>query len=101
MNAIRVHKRIESETIHLPELRPMIGRTVEIIVLEESRRPATKRSGRSFLPRPEPISSTQPSTGTIASSMSSTASRPPYDPRGHERRCRIPPDRQKLRRILR
>ncbi len=34
MNAIRVRKRIESETVHLPELRPLIGRTVEIIVLD-------------------------------------------------------------------
>jgi hypothetical protein len=35
MNAIQVHKRIESETLHLPELRGMIGKTVRIIVLEE------------------------------------------------------------------
>jgi hypothetical protein len=35
MNAIRVRRRIESETLHLPELRPLIGKTVEIIVVEE------------------------------------------------------------------
>jgi hypothetical protein len=35
MNAIRIRKTIESETLHLPELKPLIGRTVEIIVLEE------------------------------------------------------------------
>ena len=35
MNAIRIRKTIESETLHLPELRPLVGRTVEIIVLEE------------------------------------------------------------------
>lgn len=35
MNAIRIHKRLDSETLHLPELREMIGREVEIIVIEE------------------------------------------------------------------
>jgi len=34
MNAIRIHKTIDSETLHIPELKKMIGRTVEIIVLE-------------------------------------------------------------------
>lgn len=32
MTTIRVHRRIESETLHLPELKPLIGQTVEIIV---------------------------------------------------------------------
>jgi hypothetical protein len=36
MNAIRIHKTIESETLYLPELKPLIGQTVEIIVLPES-----------------------------------------------------------------
>ena len=36
MNAIRIHTRIDSETLHLPELKPLIGKTVEIIVLEEA-----------------------------------------------------------------
>ena len=36
MNAIRIRKRIDSETLHLPELRDMVGKTVEIIVLEEA-----------------------------------------------------------------
>ncbi|MDB5322400.1 MAG: hypothetical protein JWN40_4031 [Phycisphaerales bacterium] len=35
MNAIRIRKKIDSETIHIPELRPMIGQEVEIIVLED------------------------------------------------------------------
>jgi len=35
MNAIRIRKTIDSETLHLPELRPLLGRTVEIIVIEE------------------------------------------------------------------
>jgi hypothetical protein len=32
MNAIRIRRKINSETIHIPELRGMIGRDVEIIV---------------------------------------------------------------------
>ncbi|HBI45432.1 MAG TPA: hypothetical protein DDY78_21650 [Planctomycetales bacterium] len=35
MNAIRIRKTIDSDTLHLPELKDMIGRTVEIIILEE------------------------------------------------------------------
>ena len=35
MNAIRIRKTIDSDTLHIPELKDMIGRTVEIIVLEE------------------------------------------------------------------
>jgi hypothetical protein len=35
MNAIRIRKKLDSETLHLPELKPLLGRTVEIIVLEE------------------------------------------------------------------
>jgi hypothetical protein len=35
MNVIRIRTRIESDTLHLPELREMIGKDVEILVLEE------------------------------------------------------------------
>lgn len=35
MNAIRIRRKIDSETLHIPELQPMIGREVEIIVLDE------------------------------------------------------------------
>ena len=35
MNAIRIRKKLHSDTLHLPEPRPMLGQTVEIIVLEE------------------------------------------------------------------
>jgi hypothetical protein len=41
MDAIRVRKKIDSETIHLPELRPLLGKTVEIIVREEPDAPAS------------------------------------------------------------
>ena len=30
MNPIRIRKHIDSETLHLPELKPLVGRTVEI-----------------------------------------------------------------------
>lgn len=45
MNAIRIRKTLESETLHLPELRPLIGRTVEIIVLEGYGPPSLVRPG--------------------------------------------------------
>ena len=35
MTAIRLHERLDSDTLHLPELRPLIGKNVEIIVQEE------------------------------------------------------------------
>ena len=38
MNAIRIRRTIDSETLTIPELRGLIGREVEIIVLEESPR---------------------------------------------------------------
>lgn len=40
MNAVRIRRRIDSDTLHVPELRPMIGKEVEIIVLEEQVQPA-------------------------------------------------------------
>jgi hypothetical protein len=36
MNAIRIRTTLESETLYLPELKPLIGRAVEIIVLEDA-----------------------------------------------------------------
>ncbi len=35
MNAIHIRKQLDSDTIHLPELKPFIGKTVEIVVREE------------------------------------------------------------------
>ncbi len=35
MTTIRIRKKLDSETLHLPELRPLIGRTVEIVVAEQ------------------------------------------------------------------
>ena len=35
MNAIRIRKTLDSETLHLPELKPLLGKAVEIIILED------------------------------------------------------------------
>jgi len=35
MHAIRIRKKLDSEALNLPELRPLLGQTVEIIVLSE------------------------------------------------------------------
>lgn len=35
MNAVRIHTRLESETLTLPQLRPLVGKQVEIIVRED------------------------------------------------------------------
>jgi hypothetical protein len=42
MNAIRIRKKLDSETLHLPELRPFLGQTVEIIVLGEETAPGIR-----------------------------------------------------------
>jgi hypothetical protein len=34
MSAIRIRKKLESEILQLPELKPLIGKTVEIVVRE-------------------------------------------------------------------
>jgi hypothetical protein len=36
MNTIRIQTRLESTTLDLPELSPLIGRRVEIVVSENS-----------------------------------------------------------------
>ncbi len=45
MNAIRIRKHLDSETLHLPELRELVGKTVEIIVLEEAAERSFKDPG--------------------------------------------------------
>ena len=32
---LRIHRKLDSETLHLPELKPLIGQTVEITVEEQ------------------------------------------------------------------
>jgi hypothetical protein len=34
MTAIRIETMIDSETLHLPQLKPLVGKSVEIIVRE-------------------------------------------------------------------
>lgn len=36
MNAIRIKRRLESETLYLPEVRPLVGKDVEITVQEQN-----------------------------------------------------------------
>jgi hypothetical protein len=36
MNAVRIRKRLDEPIPQLPELTPLVGRTVDIIVLDES-----------------------------------------------------------------
>jgi len=36
MITIHLRKQIDSDTLHLPELKPLIGKTVEIIVREQT-----------------------------------------------------------------
>ena len=36
MGSIRITRRLDSETLHLPELRPLIGHDVEIVVTEKN-----------------------------------------------------------------
>jgi hypothetical protein len=46
MQAVRIRKRLESSQLDLPELSPFVGKTVEIIVLEEPESPAPARQPR-------------------------------------------------------
>jgi hypothetical protein len=32
MNTLRIRRKLESETLYLPELKPLIGKNVDIIV---------------------------------------------------------------------
>lgn len=35
MTTIRIRRTLDSDTLHLPELRPLIGQTVEIVIAEQ------------------------------------------------------------------
>lgn len=41
---VTVHRRLDSNTVCIPELQPLIGKDVQIIVIEETRPP---------MPRPD------------------------------------------------
>lgn len=49
MNAIRVHRHIDSETLHLPELQEVMGQNVEIIILPRMDGEAPLETLESFL----------------------------------------------------
>jgi hypothetical protein len=36
LHAIRVHARVDSDVLRIPELLPFVGRTVEVIIVEEA-----------------------------------------------------------------
>ena len=36
MSALRIRRKLESETLYLPELKPLIGKNVEIVVEEKN-----------------------------------------------------------------
>ena len=46
MNAVRFRKRLDAPVPEFPELTPMVGKEVEIIVLEESAPRAKALRGR-------------------------------------------------------
>lgn len=39
MSPIRIHTQLDSTTLHLPQIEPLLGKQVEIIVREESPTP--------------------------------------------------------------
>jgi hypothetical protein len=45
MTAVRLRRKLESDTLHLPELKPLIGKTVQIVVVEDPAPSATSASG--------------------------------------------------------
>ena len=49
MQAIHLTKTIDSETLCLPELRPFVGRQVEITVCESPPHSATAQSSKSLV----------------------------------------------------
>jgi hypothetical protein len=44
-NPLRIRTRVDSETLHLPELRALIGKDVEIIVIEDAAASGNGRPG--------------------------------------------------------
>lgn len=36
MTAIHIRRTLDSDVLHLPELKPLIGKTVEIVIREET-----------------------------------------------------------------
>src|SRR5713101_7842387 len=52
MSALRIRRKLESETLYLPELKPLVGKNVEIIVEEKHN---DESNCFSFLSAPKPL----------------------------------------------
>jgi len=48
MEAIRVFTKVESDTIRIPELTGLVGREVEIIVIDNDKLPSTRQHASFF-----------------------------------------------------
>jgi hypothetical protein len=46
MDAIRINTMLDSDTLYLPQVRPLIGKSVEIIVREETGAGAQRQNGQ-------------------------------------------------------
>jgi hypothetical protein len=46
MDAIRINTTLDSDTLYLPQVRPLIGKSVEIIVREEAGTVGQRQNGR-------------------------------------------------------
>src|SRR4051794_20800237 len=60
MAAIRIRNRLDSDTLHLPELQPLIGKTVDIVVVEHTLAPPagpleTGETMFALMPKHEPL----------------------------------------------
>jgi hypothetical protein len=48
MHVIRIHKRLDSDTLHLPELKELIGKQVRITVVEEVETSQSPKAGSRY-----------------------------------------------------
>lgn len=49
MNAIRIHAQLDSSLLTLPEVQPLLGKQVEMVIYEQaSKTPATEQDWASF-----------------------------------------------------
>ena len=67
MNALRIRTHVSSETLHLPDLKQVIGKDVEIIVLVESsdttvrKKPRTPGSAKGMISMSDDFTAPLPS----------------------------------------
>jgi hypothetical protein len=53
MSVIHIHKHLDSLTLHLPELKALVGKNVEIVVREETEAAHNNKSSAATLATPE------------------------------------------------